>query len=488
MEAESASILTILLASVLVLILPGFVWLTWLAPQRKDLASRLAQAIGLSLALNALLAEAAFLLGLSPDTGVLALFYLVLGALALTSSALALRKIYYQRQVVRRQLEGNILDAPPQTAWWQSPIFISLMVILGLAALIFWRFYQARDLPLPPWVDPLHHVLIVRLILENQGLPATFDPYMPVPFYYHFGFHINAALFSLFSRLPVEQAVLVLGQILNAAVALSVYRLGIALWSDWRRAAIAGLMVGFVSQMPAYYLTWGRYTLLAGLVVLPLAMAASVELFRFGWRRERVARLAVLTAGLLLTHYIAAVILAVFLLIGLGYSFFARRYFEPEAGWMGAWFGVIGGAAAGFLLAAPWLVRVWTIADAYTSVVTVPLDASLDNVYFGGYLPYLLFLLGPTRNYVLLGLAAAGLVAGSWRRRSIPLLLWTVALLLLSSPWGPRVDPIRPDHVVIILFLPMALLIADGFVVIWDWLAMRGYGRPAGIATGLVVL
>ena len=96
-----------------------------------------------------------------------------------------------------------------------------------------------RDLALPAWVDPLHHVLIVRLILENGGLPATFEPYMPVPFYYHFGFHMNAALFSFWSGFPAEKAVLLLGQVLNAAVALSVYRLGMSLWSDWRRAAVA---------------------------------------------------------------------------------------------------------------------------------------------------------------------------------------------------------------------------------------------------------
>ena len=48
-----------------------------------------------------------------------------------------------------------------------------------------------------------------------------------------------------------------------------------AAWGDVTRAALAGLFTAFAFHMPAYYLTWGRYPLLAGLLVLPLAMAAA---------------------------------------------------------------------------------------------------------------------------------------------------------------------------------------------------------------------
>ena len=490
MEADSVTVLAIILASFLVLVLPGYVWLTWLAqePEGKDRAGRLAIAIGISLSLNALLAEAAFYLGIEISPEGLAAIYAAFGILALVSAGLALRKFYYQRKVRRRQASESQQEGPTRAAGWRGPASVTLAILAGFLALIFWRFYQARDLALPAWVDSLHHVLIVRLILENGAIPASFDPYMPVPFYYHFGFHISAALFSFWSRLPPEWAVLALGQVLNAAAALSVYQLGMALWSDRRRAVIAGLIVGFASQMPAYYLTWGRYTLLAGLVILPLAMATALELLRFGWRRERVARLALLSAGLLLTHYIAAVLLAAFVLIGLVYSIISRRYLEGGASRTAAWAGVLGGAAAGFVLAIPWIVRVWDYARLYTTVTNVPLDAPLDTLYFSGYLSYLWFLLGPDRNYILLALAALGILAGGWRRKSVPLLLWALALLLLSSPWGPRLNPLRPDHVVIVLFIPVSLFIADGLTVAWDWLAGKELGKAAGLGTGLVLV
>ena len=51
-------------------------------------------------------------------------------------------------------------------------------------------------------------------------------------------------------------------------------------------AALAALLVGFVFQMPAYYLTWGRFTLLTGLVVLGPAMAAALDVFKGPDRRD----------------------------------------------------------------------------------------------------------------------------------------------------------------------------------------------------------
>ena len=146
-----------------------------------------------------------------------------------------------------------------------------------LAALIAWRFFQVRGLAFPPWVDAPHHVLIVRKIMETGILPADLNPYLPVTFYYHFGFHVVTALFAGISGLPLEKAALAMGQILNAAVSLSVYSLGRVVWSDPRRAGVAALLTALVSQMPAYYATWGRYTLISGLVLLPLAMAALLE-------------------------------------------------------------------------------------------------------------------------------------------------------------------------------------------------------------------
>jgi hypothetical protein len=149
---------------------------------------------------------------------------------------------------------------------------------------------------------------------------------------------------------------------------LSVYRLGKALGFDRLRAGLAALLVGFVLQMPAYYLTWGRYTLSIGLVMLPLAMAAALEVASsvietgndkgIPADREKAKkvgnwiRLALLAAGVCLAHYLARLLLVMFLFVLYLEAALRKRNLVPE------WDLVIS-AGAGGLLVAPWLWRVW---------------------------------------------------------------------------------------------------------------------------------
>jgi len=289
----------------IVLILPGLAWSIWFRRTEEDLLAHLADLIGVSIAATALVALIGFLLGWHFSSAWLLLSYSLLGFLVMLG--------VFLRSALRSREGGR--SAPESDSGSRSRLKNAIL-LAGLTAILAWRFYQVRELVLPAWVDSLHHVLITRVMLETGGVPATLDPYLAVPFYYHFAFHAISAAFSFWSSLPPEQSVLVIGQVLNAAVALSVYRLGLSLWHDWRRAGLAALLVGFVSHMPAYYATWGRYTLLAGLVLLPLGMAAGIDLLEEGgaetraYRPRRIARLVLFTAGLLLAHYFAALLLA----------------------------------------------------------------------------------------------------------------------------------------------------------------------------------
>jgi hypothetical protein len=495
MGPDLYSLATQFAAGVLVLILPGYIWLSWFPPTYVGLLPRLAEMIGLSLALNALAGLALFLLGIQASPESVVVVFTVLGLLGAISLAIELRHVLFRLRIQFRRWRSGLGDdlqpeaaAPVQEAAKRSAISPGVFALAGLAvlgAIIIWRFVQVRDLVLPAWVDSVHHVLIVKLILENGSIPASFAPYMPVPFYYHFGFHTSAALFALLAGLTPAQAVLTLGQLINALVALGIFRLGLAIWGDWRRAGITALLVGFVFQMPAYYATWGRYTLLSGLILLAAAMAVGVEIAGQGGSRRRAARLAVLTAGILLTHYFAALLLAVFLGILCLTSLAPRKSGSVP---VRVWSAILGGGLVGFLLALPWLDRVWGFAGSYTTITTVSPGASLDAIFFADYLSYLWYLMGPTRNYVLLGLGAGGLLLAGWRRVTIPLTLWTLALLALSSPWGPHLNPFRPDHAVIILFLPAALFVAHGLLTAADRLRDTRFSSLGYALVGVVVL
>jgi hypothetical protein len=503
------------IAGGMVLLLPGAAWLAWLPEERANLVEALADTFGISLALTGLVALAAFLL---------AWRFTSIGLIGLYLLAALLAALGFARQIVRRTAKrlpdeidpGVAQTAQPQeasntleatftsqpNAWqrlWEDPLASSGIVLAGFACLLVWRFIQVRQLVLPAWVDSLHHVLIVRLILETGGIPRSLEPYLPVPFYYHFAFHASAAAFTFWSRLAVPQAVLWFGQVLNAIVALSVYRLGMVLWNDWRRSALAGLIVGFISQMPAYYATWGRYTLLAGLALLPLGMAAAQEIALRGISRGRLARLGILTGGILLAHYFAAVLLALFLII-LGLQTLLHDLADRRilvGGRLGNWkdsraLALAAAGLGGALLVSPWIYRVWAYAGSDLSVAPLLSDAAVDAAYFPNYLGYLWRMLGPTRSYLILCLAPLGLLLAARRPETRPFTLWAVILGLFGLPWGLEVAPFRPDHVAIVLFIPVALLVADFFLFARERLrngAFSRFGQAALAAaiTGLLI-
>lgn len=491
---SSLAALWVVVAALIVLLLPGFTWLVLFWERDQDFLEQLAGVIGSSISLTAITVLGFYLAGWQISAPVFVGLYVALLIVVLGSL------------VVRFLFPGHSPRSnPPNDAGQQPgleglpqplrriPLWIHLVLLgIALSLIVALRFYQIRDLVLPSWVDSIHHVLIVRVFLEDHGLPKTLEPYLPIPFYYHYSFHALSAAFSALAQVPPHQAVLWIGQILNAAVALAVYRLGKALWGDWRRAGLGMLLVGFVSQMPAYYVTWGRYTLLIGLVLLPLAMANAQDILHKGVSRSRLANIALLTAGLLLSHYYAALLFALFLVFCFGQAIIAGL---RTGQWRNHrnWLLLFVGGAIGVLLAAPWLYRMWGHAQSDINLGAVsPSMQAVEDSYFPGYGSYLLHLLGPRRNTIFLIISLGGLPFMLQRRETRTFAFWAIALGLMSQPWGLYLAPFRPDHAIIVLFLPAALLLAELIVTIVEWLGNTRISRivvPAAllIAAGAIV-
>ncbi|MEZ4714387.1 MAG: hypothetical protein R3A44_44815 [Caldilineaceae bacterium] len=307
-----------------------------------------------------------------------------------------------------------------------------------------WRFYQVRHLALPAWVDSVHHTLLVRILLEQGTIPATWGPYLPdTPFYYHFGFHASAALLAKIcglTGLQLGQAVLIVGQLWQVLLVLGVYLLGRALFAGepaaHEKAFIAMLLVSLVSEMPAFYVSWGRYTLLAGATLLIGAMAAATA--------HRWYALTILTALTAITHHYALFLLAIFLII----SWLGRpRQRVP----------LCISAITAAMLISPWLWRVWRLGRQWIALGTAP-DV---NAY-----AYILSLLGPLHNYVLLLIAVLGCLIRVWQMRQdamlrprwLPFGIWTLLLCALLGPW--QLAPFRADHAVLFIFLPGVIFAA----------------------------
>lgn len=333
---------------------------------------------------------------------------------------------------------------------------------IGLAAVLFvalaTRLIQVRELVVPNWVDSLHHTLITQLISDRGMVPSSLEPYLPVgDFHYHFGFHANAAVLTWLSGLPSHQAVLLLGQVLNAAAALAGYALAWG-WTRRRWAGVAAaLVIGAISYMPAYYASWGRFTQLGGLILLPPAVLATSWLFAPERRACGLWVVAtVLVAGLALTHYRVMVFYA------LSWIPYALLWLVRQRGSRSAW-GLLAKTAVILGLLAltatlPWAVR-------FSSRI-LPRVKSL----YGGWgasealdtsFPWGLLEVGWTR--VLLYLAGAGTVWGILRRNGEMILIpvWVGLWLLVANLHLlgiPNVWLVHNQSVVISFWLPVSVL------------------------------
>ena len=277
--------------AVLLYCVPGWALLAWLWPAAKlSWAERAGIAVGLSLALYPLLVLWTDLVGL--HLGALYAWGPVVGGLA----ALAWRYRHWRPADGWKALQ----------AWSHSPSFFPDVTLIFVLVLVFGvRLITVRTLDAPMWGDSYQHTMITQLLLDHGGLFQSWEPYAALTtFTYHFGFHSVVAVFCWLTGMEPTQAVIWVGQILNGLGVFVLFALAKRVGGNHWAGVIAVLVAGLLSPMPMYYINWGRYTQLAGQVILPAVVFltwCAVETPRRDWKLVFLAWLAV--GGLALVHY-----------------------------------------------------------------------------------------------------------------------------------------------------------------------------------------
>ncbi len=373
-------------------------------------------------------------------------------------------------------LAGALLLCPA-VRFWRSRRSLRPAPGAGLALVFLFslgvRLVMTRDLAAPPWVDSVHHGLIARLIMEGRAYPSTYAPYgLTANAHYHSGFHALLSAFVLLSGLSIPQAMLLLGQALNALVStLGTYTFTRTLRFSHRAGLLAALTAALFTPMPAYYLSWGRYTQLAGLLLLPAAFA----LWAGEARHPPASRLApaapplaLLLAGLVITHYRVTAFLALLLLAWETARLRPSALREQGARLLRTALPALTGA---LLLALPWL---WPALMGFIAPKTAAWSASpTRQPWFADFAwRYLTAGLG---RYAL-GVAALGLGWALWKRRraAVTLLLWVGGMFLLANLGAlglPGRALVNNTSVEITLFLPLAALgglFVDAVLRAWE--------------------
>lgn len=376
----------------------------------------------------------------------------------------------------RRSLMGGRLSGGPLSLWRAalSPA-AGVFCVAGGAVLL--RFVNAQDLALPLWVDSVHHTLIARLIAETGQLPVDYGPLLPPqPMLYHFGFHTLVAFANWTTGLDVATGVLVVGQLLDGLVVFPVYLFSSQLSGDRRAGLAAAVSVGLVSTMPAYYVSWGRYPQLAGLLVLPVAALLTSRLLRRGAtaKHEAGERLAwprlllaatIAVAGQVLVHPRVALLLGCWVIAELLVVLVSVRAERLQVRRTLATAGVLGCCAS--LLLLPWLTR---LAGSLVAA-ELALPPTGDTVF-----PLGLLTGGGDRFLLAAAILGAGVGLARRRREALLLVLWVALCLLVANPYlaGLPFNPLLGnDALAIALFLPLALL---GAVFVAEMLSLVRYG------------
>jgi hypothetical protein len=149
--------------------------------------------------------------------------------------------------------------------------FFAISVILRLAFL--------TETFVPPYFDSVEHYRIVKELvtaLEEstllEAIPAL------TPDYYHLGFHFLASLLAFGLRANPIDVILVLGQVMLAAIPIPVFFL-IRHETQSELAAIFGmLLAGFGWYMPGFAVNWGKYPALTGLLALEIVLTIAYSI------------------------------------------------------------------------------------------------------------------------------------------------------------------------------------------------------------------
>jgi len=428
----------------LLYVVPGWALLAWLWPGPVSWAERLGVAAGLGLALYPLLFLWTDLVGL------------YLGPLyAWLPPVVGLAALAWRYRAWRPWRGGEVLRR-----WVRSEARWPDLALLATMGLVFGvRMLTVRTLGAPMWGDSYHHTMIAQLLVDHGGLFDSWEPYAPLQtFTYHFGFHAAIAAFHWLTGIETAQAVMWIGQILNGLAVIALYPLAVRVSKNRWAGVGAVLVAGLLSPMPMFYVNWGRYTQLAGQVILPAAVLvtwSALEAPRRDWPLVLLGWVAV--GGLALTHPRVLIFYIVFVL---AWTLLALRQMTwrrtlARVAWVG-----IGGSVLFF----PWFVRTfasWIVRNFGRQLATGPDKVSSFVRQFNAVGDLTLYL-APV-GWLLLVVAAG---VGLWRHRRGVLLisLWWLLLLIVTNPaWLhlPGSGLIGNFALFIAAYVPAGVLIGD---------------------------
>ena len=403
------------LATIVMLFIPGGALLTWLRPKlTMDGIEWLAMTVGVSLAVIPVLLTYLRYVPMALNSGIVWGGYGVATMLFLWGT--------WRDRAILRQIKSESHHIPAYVAF----------VIVFLVSLVV-RLQVVTGLEIPLWGDSYHHTIIAQLIVDNGKIVSNWEPYAPLTsLNYHYGFHAMVAIFHWLTGLTVPKSVVFFGQILNVLAVLMAYLLGKRLGNNTWVGVIAALIVGLLSKYPMYYVNWGRYTQLAGQILLPSLIVLTWEILQRNKRDWRLIGFNILLIGsLFLTHYRVILFYPAFIIPQLLITLSGKE--QRSSVILSEIFVLIGMAISALIIISPRVVelfqsKLWEVSEisikqGLANDLTKQVLSKVGNIF--DFQAPLVILLG-----------WIGFGYGGWKHRQGILTIggWWLFLLLLANP------------------------------------------------------
>jgi hypothetical protein len=341
------------------------------------------------------------------------------------------------------------------------------LVVMMLPILALVRLAFVKGLSLPLYFDSAtHYGLIRQLLLRSAGSGQTAALVLPLPTYYHLGYHILLAGLIRTVHVDIADLMLVSGQMVLAAAPLPLYML-VHRSTGSRVAGLFAVVVGALGwYTPAHAVNWGKYPAL--FAILPMLGAIDLA-YLAGDCGEDSKRRRVLLA------------LAVF--VAIAAFIIQTRTIIVLAMMLVSW-----------MLASRWCMlpslRRWLlVAAALLVMAALGEHISRDALLAQALDPYLRAGLGVT---VLIGLLLIFAFRSSPQLAfgSLLTILLLLAGLVFPAPFPEAGTLLDRPLVEMLLWIPLSLAGAVGIPGLLAWVHPRRdrLGQAAGILIALAVV
>ncbi len=155
---------------------------------------------------------------------------------------------------------------------------------------IFLRMAFVSRVIVPLYFDSAQHYLITSHLLRSLASNELPLWSTLTGSYYHIGFHLLTAFLVSALGTRIIDVILILGQVIVAAIPLSVFTIVKQETQSNAAGIFAVLLAAFGWYMPAYAVNWGKYPALASLPLLTFAISLAYLTLRYrdvlSWRKH----------------------------------------------------------------------------------------------------------------------------------------------------------------------------------------------------------